>query len=207
MVSPKPVPHEVIADITKLMFCDKGPMSFHSRGIPRDIAIDIAKAATSCSWLGKWKAIFVVGKENRARVVSAWQQGLRQRGEHRSAEFVERWNAAPLFVVFCQPKQIEQFQWVPGEFARIFSIGEVGGAVRSLELVATSYGIGLHGIMGVLVPDIGEPIKHILRIPEDQEIIYFGVMGQPDEVVSVKYRSPSEICYKETWGNPLSVRF
>jgi hypothetical protein len=92
--------------------------------------------------------------------------------------------APPLFIVICQPKQLAQFHFVPPEFVRIFSIQEIGGAVRSLELSAPTHGIGLHGIMGVLVPEIGDPIKQVLKIPPDHETVYFGITGCPREEVA-----------------------
>jgi hypothetical protein len=83
---------------------------------------------------------------------------------------------------------------------RIFSIQEIGGAVRSLELTALTYGIGLHGIMGILVPAIGEPLKGVLKIPTDYEIAYFGILGYPGEEVAQKFPDLREMCYSDTWG-------
>src|SRR5437899_660295 len=90
--------------LNELLFFEKGAMSFLEREIPHETVASILKAATSCSWLGKWKALAVTRKENRVRVVEVWQAGLRKIGQDRSAEFIERWKIAPLFVVFCQPE-------------------------------------------------------------------------------------------------------
>lgn len=123
----------------------------------------------------------------------------------KSAEFIERWKIAPLFVIFCHPKTLGPFQWVPPEYVKISSIHEVGCAVRSLELIALSHGIGLHGIMGMLVPAISNPTKGVLGIPEDYEIVYFGIMGYPGEEVVVKFPSLSEVCYADTWGRQFQT--
>jgi len=186
--------------LKELLFYDKGAMSFQQDEIPSKIVAEILKAATSCTWLGKWRLVAVNKKENILRVVESWQSGLRKIGRNRDVEFIERWKKAPLIVVFCQPETFDQFQFVPGDFVRTFSIQEVGTAVRSIELVALTHGIGLHGIMGVLVPEVGQPIKDTLGIQEDYEIIYLGVMGYPGEVVDQKFRSLSDVCYAEKWG-------
>ncbi len=185
------------------MFFEKGAMSFVDKKINADILWQILRAATCCSWLGKWRLLSVTDRENRVRVVDAWQAGLRKIGQNKGAEFVERWKVAPVFVVFCQPKEFEPFQFVPRDFVRTFSIQEVGGAVRSLELMSLIYGIGLHGIMGVLVPAIGEPIKEILKIPGDFEIVYFGVMGYPGEEIAQKFPKLGDFCYLEKWGDAI----
>ncbi len=192
--------------LNELLFFEKGAMSFLEREIPHEIVASILKGATSCSWLGKWKLLTVTTKENRVRVVGVWQEALRKIGQDRSAEFIERWKIAPLFVAFCQPETFESFQWVAPEFVKIFSIQEVGGAVRSLELTALSHGIGLHGIMGILVPTVGEPIKSVLGIPKDYQIVYFGVMGYPDEEAGVKFPDIAELCYAETWATVFQAK-
>ncbi len=187
-----------------LLFFEKGAMSFLDKEIRPDVLQQILFATSSCSWLGKWKLLCVVDRANRVRVVEAWQEGLRKIGQRKAVEFINRWRIAPLLVVFCQPKQFEPFQFVPADFVRTFSIQEVGGAVRSLELMALTYGIGLHGIMGVLVPQVGEPIKEILRIPDDYEIVYFGVIGYAGEEVDQKFPALRDFCYAEEWGNPIT---
>ncbi len=146
--------------------------------------------------------VSVTKKENIVRVVQAWQEGLKKIGQNRGAEFVERWKQAPLLLFFCQPRNFEPFQFVPPEHVRMFSVQEVGTAVRSIELVALTHGIGLHGIMGVLVPEIGERVKTVLTIPADYATVYLGVMGYPGEEVVQKFPRLEEICYEGSWGNP-----
>ena len=185
--------------IRDLLFFDRGAMSFLDKEIPYGVIEEILSGATSCSWLGQWKLVSVTKKENRVGFVEVWQRALREIGQHRGAEFIERWKMAPLFVVFCQPKAFEPHQWVAPEFVRTFSIHEVGCAVRSLELVALTHGVGLHGIMGVLVPSVGGPIQEVLRVPQDYEIVYLGIMGYPDEQVVAKFPSLSEVCFSDSW--------
>ena len=192
--------------VKKLVFYEKGAMSFQAREIPSDVLKEILTAATSCAWLGRWKLVAVNKKENIVRVVESWQRGLRSIGQSKGVEFVERWKNAPLLIAFCQPIRQVPYQFVPGDLVRIFSIQEVGTAVRSMELVALNYGIGLHGIMGVLVPAIGEEIKAVLDFPDSHEIVYFGVMGYPSEEVVQKFPNLGEVCYAEVWGaeSPLA---
>ena len=185
--------------LKELLFYDKGAMSFRQDEIPSEVVAEMLNAATSCTWLGKWRIIAVNTKENILRVVESWQNGLRRIGRNREVEFIERWKEAPLIVVFCHPKVFDRFQFVPGTLVRAFSIYEVGTAVRSIELVALTHGVGLHGIMGVLVPEVGQPIKDTLGIPEDYEIVYLGVMGYPGEVVAQRFPSLNEVCYAEKW--------
>src|SRR5712692_5194408 len=191
------------ASLKRFLFYEKGAMSFLDKEIPRGIVRDILSTSASSSWLGKWKLLAVRDRENRVRVVNVWQEALRRIGQNKGAEFIERWKAAPLFVAFCQPKNLEQFQFVPPEFVRIFSIQEIGGAVRSLELFAQTYGIGLHGIMGILVPAIGDSIKELLKIPADYEIVYFGIMGYPNEQVDQEFPKLGSLCYSERWGDAI----
>lgn len=190
--------------LKQLLFYEKGPMSFLAKDIRSDTLQQILGATASCSWLGKWKLLYVTDRANRVRVVEAWQNGLRKIGYDKDAEFIERWKIAPLFVVFCQPRNLEPHRFVPAEFVRMSSIQEVGGAVRSLELLALTYGIGLHGIMGVLVPAVGEPIKEVLKIPADYEVVYFGVMGYPYEEIAQKFPGLGNFCYAESWSDPSS---
>ncbi len=188
------------ASLTELLFFDKGAMSFLDKEIPPQILGELLSAATSCAWLGKWKLLYITERQRRAEVVTVWQESLRKIGLNKDAAFIERWRIAPLFVVFSQPKKLDQFHFVPPGIVRISSIQEIGGAVRSLELAALTYGIGLHGIMGILVPEVGEPIKDVLKIPADYEIVYFGIMGYPGEEVAQKFPDLKEMCYSDTWG-------
>ena len=189
-----------IALLRQLLFFEKGAMSFQDKKISTEILPEIISAATSCAWLGKWKLLFVTERQTRAVVVTVWQDSLRKIGLNKDADFIERWRIAPLFVVFSQPKKLDQFHFVPPSIVRIFSIQEIGGAVRSLELAALTYGIGLHGIMGILVPAIGEPIREVLKIPADYEIVYFGILGYPGEEVAQKFPDLKEMSYSDTWG-------
>jgi len=188
--------------VRRLLFYEKGAMSFQAREIEPEVLEKILKASTSCAWLGKWKLVSVSKKENIVKVVESWQSGLRKIGQNRDVEFVERWKRAPLLIAFCQPRKFDQFHFVVGDLVRIYSVQEIGTAVRSVELAALAHGIGLHGIMGILVPDIAEPINEVLGIPRDHEIVYFGLMGYPDEAVVQKFPSLSEVCYAEKWGTP-----
>jgi hypothetical protein len=187
------------------LFYEKGAMSFQDREIESEVLEKILEASTSCAWLGKWKLVSVTKKENVVRVVESWQSGLRKIGQNRDVEFVERWKKAPLLIAFCQPRKLDQFHFVAGDLVRIFSVQEIGTAVRSIELTALAYGIGLHGIMGILVPEVVEPINEALQIPRDYEIVYFGLMGYPDEEVAQKFPSLDEVCYVEKWGG-LQIR-
>jgi Nitroreductase family len=182
-------------------------MSFLEKNIPDEVLSRILGAAASSAWLGKWKLLAITHHENRVRVVSVWQEALRRINVNKDAEFIERWKSAPLFIVFCQPKQLAKFHFVPPEHVRIFSIQEIGGAVRSLELSALTHGIGLHGIMGILVPEIGHPIKQVLQIPSDHEIVYFGIMGYPREEVEQKFPKLETFTYSEQWGKTIQNPF
>jgi nitroreductase len=187
------------------LFYEKGAMSFQAREIEPEILEKILKASTSCAWLGKWKLVLVSKRENIIRVVESWQSGLRKIGQNRDVEFVERWKKAPLLIAFCQPRKLDKFHFVAGDLVRIFSVQEIGTAVRSVELAALAHGIGLHGIMGILVPEVVEPINQVLGIPSDYEIVYFGLMGYPDEEVVQKFPPLNEVCYSEKWGTPADL--
>jgi len=189
------------AVLRKLLFFEKGAMSFRDKEIPTDVLRDVLSASTSCAWLGKWKLLHVTDRHVRVELVTVWQESLQKIGLNKDADFIERWKIAPLFVVFCQPKNLDQFHFVPPDLVRIFSTQEIGGAVRSLELAGLTHGIGLHGIMGVLVPQIGEPIKEVLKIPPEYEIVYFGIMGYPGEEVSQQFPDLKENSYSNAWGH------
>jgi nitroreductase len=191
--------------VRRLLFYEKGAMSFQAREIEPEVLEKILKASTSCAWLGKWRLVSVSKRENIVKVVESWQIGLRKIGQNRDVEFVERWKKAPLIIAFCQPRKFDQFHFVVGDLARMYSVQEIGTAVRSVELSALAYGIGLHGIMGILVPEVVEHINEVLGIPRDYEIVYFGLMGYPDEEVVQKFPSVSEFCYAEKWGIPVDL--
>jgi nitroreductase len=188
--------------LDKLLFYRTGPMSFQEKEIPPSTLEEILKAATSCTWLGRWKLLIITDKNQRAEVVKAWQEDLRKIGRPKDADWIERWKAAPLFIAFCQPKNFTPFQWVPPDYARIGEIHEIGSAVRSIELKALEYGIGLHGpIMGLLMPEVNRGMKTVLGIPEDYEIVHFGIMGYPKEEVEVTFPKLSEVSFANRWGN------
>jgi len=191
--------------LRRLLFYEKGAMSFQAREIEPEILEKILKASTSCAWLGKWKLVSVSKRENIIRVVESWQSGLRKIGQNRDVEFVERWKKAPLLIAFCQPRKLDKFHFVAGDLVRVFSVQEIGTAVRSVELAALAHGIGLHGIMGILVPEVAEPINEVLGIPRDHEIVYFGLMGYPDEEVAQKFPTINEVCHAEKWGTPADL--
>ena len=130
--------------LDSLIFYKTGPMSFQEKKIPPSIQEEILKAATSCTWLGRWKLLIITDKNQQVKVVKAWQEDLKRIGRLKDVDWIERWKLAPLFIVFCQPKDFKPFQWVPGEYARIGEIHEIGSAVRSIELKALEYGVGLH---------------------------------------------------------------
>ena len=182
-----------------LIFYRTGAMSFYDKTVPSETLTEILTATTSSSWLGRWKMLCVTDRNRRRGVVEAWQDALRKFGRMKDVEFVERWKLAPVFIAFCQPKTFDSFGWVPSEYARIYSIQEVGTAVRSLELKALEHGVGLHGIMGLLIPEIGNGVKTELGVPEDQELVFFGIMGYPNEKAEQNFPKLEEVCYFETW--------
>lgn len=187
------------SELSDLIFYKTGAMSFHEQEIPPKSMREILGAATSCAWLGRWRLLSVTEKDLRVKVVEVWQEALRAKGLSRDAQFIERWKKAPLFIAFYLPRDFQPFTWVPSEFARIFAIQEVGTAVRSIELKALEHGIGLHGIMGMLIPEINRDVEKVLGIPEGQELVYFGIMGYPDEQVEVKFPNLEDVCYPEKW--------
>ena len=104
-------------------------------------------------------------------------------------------------MLFRSPKDFKPFQWVPGDYARIGEIHEIGSAVRSIELKALEYGIGLHGpIMGLLMPEVNRGVRAALGIPDDYELVHFGIMGYPGEQVVQKFPDLKEMCYWDSWG-------
>ena len=190
------------ATLSELLFFDKGAMSFLDKEIPQLVQEEILKAATSCTWLGRWKLLIITDKNQRVKVVKAWQEDLRRIGRLKDVDWIERWKVAPLFIAFCQPNDFKPFQWVPGEYARIGEIHEIGSAVRSIELKALEYGIGLHGpIMGLLMPEVNRGVRAVLGIPEGYELVHFGIMGYPGEQVVQKFSDLKEMCYSDTWGH------
>ncbi len=182
-----------------LIFCKTGAMSFYDKSIPSEVLTEILTATTSCSWLGRWRMLCVTDGSRRHRVVEVWQDALKKMGRMKDVSFVERWKLAPVFIAFSQPKTFDPFGWVPAEYARTYSIQEVGTAVRSLELKGLERGIGLHGIMGLLMPEVGNGVKTELGIPEDHELVFFGIMGYPNEKAEQSFPKLEEVCYFETW--------
>src|SRR3989442_14435047 len=189
--------------LNELLFFDKGAMSFLDKEIPPTILEEILKAATSCTWLGRWKLLIVTDKNQRAKVVKAWQEDLRRIGRLKDVDWIERWKVAPLFIAFCQPKDFEPFQWVPGDYARIGQIHEIGSAVRSIELKALEDGVGLHGpIMGLLMPEVSRGVRAAPAIPDDYENVHVGIMGYRKEKVDVTFPGLSDVSFANKWGQP-----
>jgi hypothetical protein len=180
-------------------------MSFQEKNIPLPIQQEILNTATSCTWLGRWKLLIINEEDRRVKVVKAWQEDLRKIGRSRDADWIERWKVAPLFIAFCQPKKFKLFQWVPGDFARIGEIHEIGSAVRSIELKALEHGIGLHGpIMGLLMLEVNKGVRVALGIPEDYELVHFGIMGYPKEEVEIRFPKLSDVSFADRWGSSFS---
>lgn len=147
--------------------------------------------------------MIITDRSRRLEVVNAWQSDLKNIGRLKDVEWIERWKLAPLFIAFCQPRDFQPFQWVPGQYARIGEIHEIGSAVRSIELKALSYGIGLHGpIMGLLMPEVNEGVRLVLGIPDGWELVHFGIMGYPEEEVEVKFPNLSDFAFADKWGRP-----
>jgi hypothetical protein len=174
--------------------------------IPPSIQEDILKAATSSAWLGRWKFLTVTSKATRLEVVTAWQEDLKKIGRLKDAGWIERWKVAPMFIAFCQPRDFQPFQWVPGDYAKIYGVQEIGSAVRSIELKALEHGIGLHGIMGLIMPEVGRGVKSVLKIPEDWEIVQFGIMGYPKDEVEVTFPKMADVSFANKWGNPWDAK-
>ncbi|MBI3859815.1 MAG: nitroreductase family protein [Thaumarchaeota archaeon] len=192
-------------DLDDLVFFKMGAMSFQEKEIPPEVLRDILRASTSSAWLGRWRLLCVTGEDQRIKVVQVWQDALRKMGRIKDVEFIERWKVAPLFVAFCQPKDFQPFQWVSAEYARIYGIQEVGAAVRSIELKGLQHGIGLHGIMGLVVPEVNGGVKAMLDIPEDHDIVFFGIMGYPKEEVENTFPKLRDVSFSEKWANPLQL--
>src|SRR2546428_14042843 len=87
--------------LNELLFFDKGAMSFLDKEILPSIREEILKAATSCTWLGRWKLLIITGKSQRVKVVTAWQEDLRRIGRIKDVDRIERWKDAPMFIAFC----------------------------------------------------------------------------------------------------------
>jgi nitroreductase len=193
--------------LENLIFFKTGPMSFQDREIPQQIQEDILRAATSCTWMGRWKLLVVTDKSKRAEVVKAWQEDLKNIGRLKDVDWIERWKVAPLFIVFCQHRDFQPFQWVPGTYAKIGEIHEIGSAVRSVELKALEYGIGLHGpIMGLLMPEVNRGVKSVLGVPEDWELVHFGIMGYPKDEVEVTFPKLADVSFANKWGTPWDAK-
>lgn len=188
-------------ELSDLIYYPTGAMSFREKEIPPETVKEILNASTTCAWLGRWKLLSVTEKERRVKVVETWQDSLRMMGRLKDVEFIERWKLAPLFVLFCLPKDFKPYGWVPAEYARVYAIKEVGTAVKSMELKGLEHGIGLHGIMGLLIPSVSDGVKAVLGIPDDQELVYFGIMGYPKEEVKVEFPKLEDVSYSEAWAN------
>ncbi len=85
-------------------------MSFLEKEIPPSIQEEILKAATPCTWLGRWKLLIITDKNQRVKVVKAWQEDLRMIGRLKDIDWIERWNVAPLFIAFCQSTDFKPSQ-------------------------------------------------------------------------------------------------
>src|SRR5207249_10233675 len=95
-----------------LIFCKTGPMSFQEKEIPLPIQEEILKAATSFTWLGRWKLLVVTDENQRVEVVKAWQEDLRKIGRLKDVDCIERWKVARLFIAFCQHMEVNRFRRV-----------------------------------------------------------------------------------------------
>jgi len=64
-------------------------MSFQEKEIPPSIQREILQAATSCTWLGRWKLLIITDKSQRVKVVKAWQEDLRRIGRLKDVDWIE----------------------------------------------------------------------------------------------------------------------
>jgi len=93
-----------MSDLTDLLFYKTGAMSFYDRPISSEALQEILSAATSCTWLGKWKMLAITDKKRRVEAIEAWQGALRKIGRQKDVEFIERWKIAPYSLHFVNPR-------------------------------------------------------------------------------------------------------
>src|SRR5256885_2482191 len=95
--------------LDNLIFYKTGPMSFQEKEIPPSILVEILKAATSCTWLGRWKLLIITDKSQRANVVKEWQEDLGKIGRLKDVDWIERWKAAHCSSRSVNPKTSNHF--------------------------------------------------------------------------------------------------
>ena len=55
--------------------------------------------------------------------------------------------------------------------------------------------------MGLLLREVGSGVKSEFGIPLDQELVFFGIMGYPNENVGHAFPKLDDLCYFEEWKN------
>jgi len=56
--------------------------------------------------------------------------------------------------------------------------------------------------MGLLMTEVNRGMRAALGIPEDYELVHFGIMGYPKEEVEVTFPKLADVSFANTWGNP-----
>jgi nitroreductase len=183
--------------ISDLVLYSQGAVGFEKRPIPDGTLKMILKSVTPYSSLCKWKLVYVLDEKDRRRTFEAMQKEYKKRGHVKWAETMNRWKIAPVMLVFCMPESVGGFVGVPEDVMRPMALIELGCGVQSLIMTARACGAETHWIASALMLD--EIIKKQLHIPEDYEIVFFGVAGYPAEIISQDFPPLEDVCYPEKW--------
>lgn len=186
----------VVADLT---LYPKGAIAFHERPIPADRLTLILKAVTPYVSLCNWKLLVIQEKDHRLGLLSSMQEAYGRLGKQQWANTMERWKAAPVILVFCAPRNINDFAGVPAGTMRPMTLIEMGFGIQSLTLTARAHEVETHWIASALL--IEDTIRNLLEIPDGYDIVFFGVAGYPSEEIAQDYPEIEDVCFAETWGD------
>jgi nitroreductase len=80
---------------------------------------------------------------------------------------------------------------------KLYYLTDAGISMQQLVLAATALGLGTCWVAGF----VEQPVKELLKIPDNIKVVAITPLGYPDEKPSKRERKPmSEMVYKNFWG-------
>jgi len=187
--------------ITEALLRDREAVAFRQEVIPPEVLSEVLRVLTPNVSLSNWRVVVIRETPTRLRLLESMQEAYRRLGREQWARAMERWKVAPVLLAFCMPTAMKPFDGLAPEVVRPMALIELGVGVQGLMVAGRAHGLETHWIASALL--LKNEIRTILEIPDDYELVFFGVLGYPSEEVKREFPPTKEICFADKWNKPL----